>query len=51
MLHPKLARGIIQYRLERLDGAREKAKSYQKGYRGTMFPWESAGNYISLNGI
>jgi protein-glucosylgalactosylhydroxylysine glucosidase len=41
-LHEDIARSLIQYRFDRLDGARSKAKSYQPPYNGTMFPWESA---------
>jgi trehalose/maltose hydrolase-like predicted phosphorylase len=36
--HPELAQGCVEYRCERLDGARAKARQY--GYQGAMFPWE-----------
>ncbi len=37
---PAIARNLLMYRFHRLDEAREIAKS--KGYRGALFPWESA---------
>lgn len=39
VLQPDLARSIVEYRLERLPAAREKA--FAHGYKGAMFPWES----------
>ena len=39
MLHPELAKGLIEYRYERLGAARENASLH--GYKGAMFPWES----------
>jgi trehalose/maltose hydrolase-like predicted phosphorylase len=41
-LQPKISRSLIQYRFDRLEGARMKAKSYNPPWAGTMFPWESA---------
>lgn len=41
-LQPKLSRSLIQYRFDRLEGARMKAQSYSPPWAGTMFPWESA---------
>lgn len=38
LTHPELARGCVDYRCDRLDGARSKARQY--GYQGAMFPWE-----------
>lgn len=38
--NPVAARNMLLYRYERLSAAREIAK--RKGYKGTMFPWESA---------
>lgn len=38
---PSAARRLLRYRLDRLDAARKIAVS--KGYKGAMFPWESAG--------
>ncbi len=40
LLHPEMARSLLDYRFDRLDAARRNA--YQHGYRGAMFPWESA---------
>jgi protein-glucosylgalactosylhydroxylysine glucosidase len=39
-LHPELARGMIEYRYERLEAAKRNA--FGKGYKGAMYPWESA---------
>lgn len=39
MLQPELARSIVDYRTDRLEGAR--AKAFSHGYEGAMFPWES----------
>lgn len=41
-LKPGLARGMTEYRFERLEAARRNA--YGKGYKGAMYPWESAGS-------
>ncbi|MBU2540656.1 MAG: glycoside hydrolase family 65 protein [Candidatus Omnitrophica bacterium] len=38
---PEAARNILLYRYKRLDAARDRAKSF--GFKGAMFPWESAG--------
>ncbi len=40
VLHPELAKSLIEYRYQRLDAARRNAFSH--GYKGAMFPWESA---------
>lgn len=37
---PKIARNLLEYRFQRLEGARQKASS--RGYQGALFPWESA---------
>lgn len=37
---PKIARSLLEYRCHSLWAARDKAE--KKGYRGAMFPWESA---------
>jgi trehalose/maltose hydrolase-like predicted phosphorylase len=37
-----MVQSLLLYRFNRLDGARQKAKSYDPPYSGTMFPWESA---------
>jgi kojibiose phosphorylase len=39
---PEAARDMLLYRYNRLDVARENAK--KSGFRGAMFPWESAGS-------
>jgi trehalose/maltose hydrolase-like predicted phosphorylase len=40
VLHPEIARSMVEYRYERLESARKNAFSH--GYKGAMFPWESA---------
>jgi protein-glucosylgalactosylhydroxylysine glucosidase len=40
VLHPELAKSMIEYRFQRLDAAKKNA--FSKGYKGAMFPWESA---------
>ncbi len=40
--HSDVARSLIQYRFDRLAGARAKAASYSPPWAGAMFPWESA---------
>jgi len=37
---PETARKLVEYRYNTLDGARRKAAA--NGYRGAMYPWESA---------
>ncbi len=37
---PDIARNLLNYRYQRLPGAREKAR--QNGFQGAQFPWESA---------
>lgn len=37
---PQIARNLLNYRYQRLEAAREKAR--QNGYEGAQFPWESA---------
>lgn len=37
--HPELAKRLLAYRVETLDGARRKAAEY--GYQGAFFAWES----------
>jgi protein-glucosylgalactosylhydroxylysine glucosidase len=44
VLHPELAKSMIEYRYQRLDAAKRNA--FSKGYKGAMFPWESAGNGV-----
>lgn len=40
VLHPEMARSLIDYRYNRLEAAKRNAFSH--GYKGAMFPWESA---------
>ena len=40
MLRPQMAKMMLQYRFDRLAAAQTKA--YLHGYKGAMFPWESA---------
>lgn len=39
MTDPKVARNVMKYRIDTLEGAKEKAKSY--GYDGAFYAWES----------
>ena len=39
-LHPEIAKGMVEYRFERLEAAKQNA--FGKGYKGAMYPWESA---------
>ncbi len=41
-LHPDLAHSLIEYRFQRLPAAKRRAVSH--GFRGALFPWESAGS-------
>ncbi|MCX6206657.1 MAG: glycoside hydrolase family 65 protein [Bacteroidetes bacterium] len=40
VLHPEIAKSLVEYRFQRLEAARRNAFSH--GYKGAMFPWESA---------
>jgi trehalose/maltose hydrolase-like predicted phosphorylase len=40
LLHPEIAKSLIEYRFQRLEVAEKNAASH--GYKGAMFPWESA---------
>ena len=40
VMHPELAKNMIDYRFNRLDEAKRNAFSH--GYKGAMYPWESA---------
>ena len=40
VLHPELAKSMIEYRFQRLEAAKRNA--FNRGYKGAMFPWESA---------
>jgi protein-glucosylgalactosylhydroxylysine glucosidase len=39
-LHPEIAKSMMEYRFQRLAAAKRNA--FSKGYKGAMFPWESA---------
>jgi protein-glucosylgalactosylhydroxylysine glucosidase len=39
-LHPEMAKSMIEYRYQRLEAAKRNA--FGKGYKGAMYPWESA---------
>jgi trehalose/maltose hydrolase-like predicted phosphorylase len=39
-LHPEIAKSMVEYRFERLEAAKRNA--FGKGYKGAMYPWESA---------
>eukprot|EP00771_Trimastix_marina_P001345 gnl/Trimastix_PCT/2411.p1 GENE.gnl/Trimastix_PCT/2411~~gnl/Trimastix_PCT/2411.p1 ORF type:complete len:755 (+),score=209.85 gnl/Trimastix_PCT/2411:57-2267(+) len=39
---PRDAAQLLEYRFHRTHGAASKAASYHAGYKGFMFPWESA---------
>ncbi|MHB1921860.1 MAG: glycoside hydrolase family 65 protein [Chitinophagaceae bacterium] len=40
MLHPQMAKSMVEYRYNRLKEAKQNAMEH--GYQGAMFPWESA---------
>jgi len=40
VLHPEIAKSLLEYRYKRLEAARQNAFSH--GYKGAMFPWESS---------
>jgi trehalose/maltose hydrolase-like predicted phosphorylase len=40
LMHPEMARSMIEYRYQRLEAAKRNA--FNRGYKGAMFPWESA---------
>ncbi|MGZ3958887.1 MAG: glycosyl hydrolase family 95 catalytic domain-containing protein, partial [Flavisolibacter sp.] len=40
VLHPELAKSMVEYRFQRLEAARRNA--FANGFKGAMFPWESA---------
>ena len=39
-MNPSLAKSMVEYRFERLEAAKKNA--FGKGYKGAMYPWESA---------
>jgi trehalose/maltose hydrolase-like predicted phosphorylase len=44
VLHPEIARSMMDYRFERLEEAKRNAFSH--GLKGAMYPWESAGTGV-----
>ncbi|AMR29748.1 glycosyl hydrolase family 65 [Hymenobacter psoromatis] len=40
VMHPEIAKSLVEYRFRRLDLARRNA--FAHGYQGAMYPWESA---------
>lgn len=44
VLHPEMAKSMIEYRYERLEAAKRNA--FNHGYKGAMFPWESAASGV-----
>jgi trehalose/maltose hydrolase-like predicted phosphorylase len=40
VLHPEIARSMLEYRFQRLEAAKRNA--FSNGFKGAMFPWESA---------
>lgn len=44
IMHPELGKTLVEYRYERLGAAKRNA--FGKGYKGAMFPWESAGTGV-----
>ncbi len=40
VLHPEMAKSMVEYRYERLAEAKHNA--FAHGYKGAMYPWESA---------
>ena len=40
VLHPEMAKSMMEYRYQRLEAAKRNA--FSKGYKGAMYPWESA---------
>lgn len=42
VMHPEMAKSILDYRFKHLEQAKQNAVA--NGYRGAMFPWESAGD-------
>lgn len=40
VLHPELAKSMIEYRFQRLEAAKRNA--FANGFKGAMYPWESA---------
>jgi trehalose/maltose hydrolase-like predicted phosphorylase len=44
VLHPEMAKSLVEYRYQRLGAAKKNA--FNHGYKGAMFPWESAASGV-----
>jgi len=44
VLHPEMAKSIVEYRYQRLTAAKRNA--FNHGFKGAMFPWESAASGV-----
>ncbi len=44
VLHPEMGKSLVEYRFQRLAAAKQNA--FNHGYKGAMFPWESAGTGV-----
>ncbi len=44
VLHPEMAKSLVEYRYQRLSAAKRNA--FNHGYKGAMFPWESAASGV-----
>jgi len=44
VMRPELAKSVIDYRYQRLEAAKKNA--FANGYKGAMYPWESAGTGV-----
>ena len=44
VLHPEMAKSLVEYRFQRLTAAKRNA--FNHGYKGAMFPWESAASGV-----
>ena len=44
LLHPELGKSLLEYRYQRLEAAKRNA--FDKGYKGAMYPWESAASGV-----
>lgn len=44
VMHPGLAKSMIEYRYQRLEAAKRNA--FSKGFKGAMYPWESAASGV-----
>ena len=44
VLHPEIAKSLVEYRFQRLEAAKRNA--FTHGYKGAMFPWESAASGV-----